>query len=408
MIKASPAYLCGGAALVTTTITTILNGVCYGSSRASAHQSSSVEAATVTLSIASWSVVLALILLFANASRAHVTVPKRAWKAATFGVSVGYLLLAAAATAGTIAWSVLHSLALAGTSNEPPPQQPLVMARCIVWAVSVFTQGILCGVLLMTASCNKKYSQWPSLLSYELNAVNQSRESIHKGACNGDASVTESQRPSLDTITQPQPSISRTASCHSARYSGKTLSQGAGSSSDSTNPNSPRLNRTQSAAHTQAGKSQEHGKSQQYQHQFQRSSSQIKRSLDSVMLRPASALSDRTIIARPEPIRANGSTKANSPDESNIHPLFRSCSRTPPPTATPSSMVLASPEAGQMIDQKELQRMRSSREIRPRASWRRSPLFEQTDHLFEDRPDDNRPVSVLSYHGHPTGSSTGA
>lgn len=63
---------------------------------------------------------------------------------------------------------------------------------------------------------------------------------------------------------------------------------------------------------------------------------------------------------------SSASTQHRSSSELNIHPLFRSDSPTPPPLATPGTVVLASPNAGQVIthqhsmrSMRSLQRMRS-------------------------------------------------
>lgn len=48
-----------------------------------------------------------------------------------------------------------------------------------------------------------------------------------------------------------------------------------------------------------------------------------------------------------------------SPGELHIHPLFRTDSPTPPPQATPGTIVIAAPNAGKVISEKSLTRMRS-------------------------------------------------
>ncbi|KAH7037734.1 uncharacterized protein B0I36DRAFT_345809 [Microdochium trichocladiopsis] len=57
--------------------------------------------------------------------------------------------------------------------------------------------------------------------------------------------------------------------------------------------------------------------------------------------------------------RTQSSPAATQPDEAHIHPLFRSDSPSPP-MATPGTMVVAAPNAGQIITEKSLSRMRSS------------------------------------------------
>ena len=58
--------------------------------------------------------------------------------------------------------------------------------------------------------------------------------------------------------------------------------------------------------------------------------------------------------SRPDPC-----SRAPSEDQANIHPLFRTCSPVPSPGASPGTIVTAAPEAGQLIDERMLKRMRS-------------------------------------------------
>lgn len=52
-------------------------------------------------------------------------------------------------------------------------------------------------------------------------------------------------------------------------------------------------------------------------------------------------------------------SRSRAPSEDHIHPLFRSCSPVPSPGASPGTVVTAAPEAGQLIDERMLKRMRS-------------------------------------------------
>ncbi len=53
------------------------------------------------------------------------------------------------------------------------------------------------------------------------------------------------------------------------------------------------------------------------------------------------------------------SRQRTSSSEDHIHPLFRSCSPTPPPTASSNTVLTAAPEAGQIMSDRVMQRMRS-------------------------------------------------
>ncbi|KAL4912414.1 hypothetical protein BDW62DRAFT_216332 [Aspergillus aurantiobrunneus] len=388
MLKASPAYLLGGASLLSTTIATVVNGVCYGSSRVSTPDNSFVEAVTVSLSIISCSVVVALVLILANERKIDARAPGKGWKATTYGTGIGYLSIATGVTAGGIVWGALQSVVKETDSGKPPHRQSLLVARCVLWAISVLTQGMLCGVLLTTIISNNRHNQWPNVISYELDTIPPScrSETTHKGTSNAPSSITESQRPSLDTIPQHQPSVSSVTSRRSTRYSGRTLTQSDTKPTLVSYPESA-TTRTRADGYPEDPDGEN---SQSRSQQLQRNSSQIKRSLDSVMLRPSSILPSSTqsdSTKRPLP-------KLKLPDERNIHPLFRSDTRSPPPTTTPSTMVLASPDAGQTITVKALQRMRSTRSVENHTPQSRSPLLEQTDHLFEDMG--RRPGSIMS------------
>lgn len=74
------------------------------------------------------------------------------------------------------------------------------------------------------------------------------------------------------------------------------------------------------------------------------------------------ATSARSLVA-PQPPRRAFTTQHASASESHIHPLFRSDSPTPPPMASPGTVVIAAPRAGQVISDRlsirSLSRMRS-------------------------------------------------
>ena len=72
--------------------------------------------------------------------------------------------------------------------------------------------------------------------------------------------------------------------------------------------------------------------------------------------------------SRPGPVSRSGSvampgsrqgSRSRAPSEDHIHPLFRTSSPTPPPSASANTTVTAAPEGGQVINQQMLKRMRS-------------------------------------------------
>lgn len=56
---------------------------------------------------------------------------------------------------------------------------------------------------------------------------------------------------------------------------------------------------------------------------------------------------------------SNRASRSRATSEDHIHPLFRSCSPGPSPGASPGTIVTAAPEAGRLIDERMLKRMRS-------------------------------------------------
>ncbi|KAI1463336.1 uncharacterized protein F4812DRAFT_251924 [Daldinia caldariorum] len=65
----------------------------------------------------------------------------------------------------------------------------------------------------------------------------------------------------------------------------------------------------------------------------------------------------------PRPHHERSMTPQSISGELHIHPLFRSDSPVPPPAVTPGTVVVAAPNAGQVISEKSLSRMRSSSQI---------------------------------------------
>ncbi|XXH04852.1 hypothetical protein Hte_011274 [Hypoxylon texense] len=67
----------------------------------------------------------------------------------------------------------------------------------------------------------------------------------------------------------------------------------------------------------------------------------------------------RSYSPLPRPHHERSLTPQSTSGELHIHPLFRSDSPVPPPAATPGTVVIAAPNAGQTISEKSLTRMRS-------------------------------------------------
>ncbi|EAW12510.1 uncharacterized protein ACLA_009300 [Aspergillus clavatus NRRL 1] len=178
---------------------------------------------------------------------------------------------------------------------------------------------------------------------------------------------------------------------HGRRFSGRTLFQ-QDSKHSSVDFHSPgarkssleygRLRNQSDAQRDSRDSSSIHAEDRPAPRKIQRTPSEIKRSLDSLMLQPSSGrTSPAASTIQVETPRMPPAPKLNLPaDESNIHPLFRSNSVSPPPTPMPGTTLHASPAAGQTISVKTLSRVRSVNSLRSPGSRSRSPLFERMDH----------------------------
>ncbi|KAK6950483.1 hypothetical protein Daesc_008811 [Daldinia eschscholtzii] len=97
----------------------------------------------------------------------------------------------------------------------------------------------------------------------------------------------------------------------------------------------------------------------------------------------------RSYSPLPKPHHERNMTPQSISGELHIHPLFRSDSPVPPPAATPGTVVVAAPNAGQTISEKSLSRMRSSSLIvGPSALSRQGSYdsFRKTPSPDTDRP----------------------
>ncbi|RDH35260.1 hypothetical protein BDQ94DRAFT_140511 [Aspergillus welwitschiae] len=391
MPRASPARILGGTTLLSTFITTILDGMCFTFSRSLSSRVSSVESAIVSLSAVSCVALVSLMLLWMKDIKSEPTEQSRNHRAITYGLIAAYSSVATGVTAGGIAWSAAQSVS--AKKSTVTRHQSLLVARCTIWAISVLSQGILGGYLLTTLTRRESTSNWsPPSVSQELEVLSDKASVKDASTVQSSSLASESQRPSADLKTSPdtvppiQPSVSNTESQASNRYSGRTLFQhdSKQSSFDLQRSYVPPGDTTVTPATVeehpgdQTGSAAVGAKLRPEPPKIRRSYSDTKRSLDGLVRQPSSARSSPATSstqlvtpARPAP------PKLKLPDESFIHPLFRSDSSSPPPTPMPGTTVIASPAAGQTISVQALNRVRSTRSLRSQAPRSRSPLFDQ-------------------------------
>ncbi|KAI9924397.1 hypothetical protein ASPWEDRAFT_263052 [Aspergillus wentii DTO 134E9] len=368
------AYSFGGVSLASTFAVTVLNGLCYASSKSALSPNSSIEIAPVVLSCLDCISLTALLLLLANDVKTGIQQRGR-WKVKAYCPIIAYLFVAIGITAG----------AIASSHTELGRARSLLIARCVIWAVSSFTKGLFGGLILMYL-CNGRSRSDSSDLEMLPDISSMRTEMIRKSP----SPTFDSQRPSLsadpkissDGLTP----IQHSASSVSNRYSGRTLFQqdSKRSSLDQSSAGLSASDKLDGLEDRDASPAVDRNGS----HKIQRSHSEIKRSLDSVVLSPSPGPSSPTassinleLPTKPPP------PKVKITKESNIHPLFRSDSPSPPPTPTVGTIVKASPVAGQTITMKTLSRVRSTNSLRVNGPRSRSPLFERMDQ-DQDQPGD--------------------
>ncbi|OJJ68737.1 hypothetical protein ASPBRDRAFT_133550 [Aspergillus brasiliensis CBS 101740] len=404
MPRASPALILGGTTLLSTFITTILDGMCFIFSRSVSSRVASVESAIVSLGAVSCVGLVSLVLLWIKDIKTEPTEQCRNHRAITYGLIAAYVSVATGVTAGGIAWSAAQSVS--AKKSTVTKHQTLLVARCTIWAISVLSQGILGGYFLTTLARREPTSKWsPSSVSQELEVLSDKTSVKDASTVKSSSLASESERPSADlkinsdTVPPIQPSVSNTESQASNRYSGRTLFQhdSKQSSFDLQRSYVPHGDSTVTPATVEEHPNDQTGsavgaKLRPEPPKIRRSYSDTKRSLDGLVRQPSStrsspATSSTQLVtpARPAP------PKLKLPDESFIHPLFRSDSSSPPPTPMPGTTVIASPAAGQTISVQALNRVRSTRSLRSQAPRSRSPLFDQPLHGIERNTESPEP-----------------
>ncbi|EAU30565.1 predicted protein [Aspergillus terreus NIH2624] len=400
----TPVYLLGGLSLTLALVVTIFHGICYASFKALSSETAGIEAALVGLNAVSCVILLVLILLWTRDIQNDTIRQWTPWKTYGYGLILAYLLVVTGITAGGIAWSASQLIGQPAVT-VPGPNRSLMVARCVVWAMSVLSQGVLGGYLLLAQRRRHEQDQRTDQPSRELGPLSSSPSVANKSRTSATSSLAdESRRTSLDPKSSCEVNAPTPASRVSHRYSGRTLYQPDGKLDLLPAPPAAAVTRSSSRANSDRDSRTPTVVGDDYseRHRLYRSNSELKRSLDSLVLQsgtssPTASSSTTQLDAARLPL-----PKLRLPaDESDIHPLFRSDSPSPPPTPTPTTIVVACPAAGQTISVKTLERVRSTRSLRsqchtPRS---RSPLFERMDVPGEGpEPSAGMPGYIMAAH----------
>ncbi|KAL2002597.1 hypothetical protein VTN02DRAFT_6407 [Thermoascus thermophilus] len=382
MQKIAVIYSLGTASATSTIVTTILNTLCSVSLRRSLIGLRSIDFATVGLSAVSCVGLVALTVSHAKDIEAN-SPACRSWEIWAYVAICTYLFVTTGVVAGAVA---SRSSQFMTAPSHPTAHQTrsLFVAWCVMWAISVLTQGLLCGFLLVQITDREPRNGYlyrfppgrgrtadmppvhrrkeSSTILPPFSPVPWSRPLLAQ-------STASSERPSslhssISGVVKPTTaSLPKLSKC----YSGRTLCQGDSKqeSSECLSPGHVCEQWDTTAVHrddretvlqaspattTAAGR-----------HALVASRSRSERlpttSLDSVVLHDA-------IQQLPASFTHPGYSRPLSRPrtasvESHIHPLFRSGSPSPPPTPTPGTRVTAAPTGGQTISSQALREMRA-------------------------------------------------
>ncbi|GMG46226.1 unnamed protein product [Aspergillus oryzae var. brunneus] len=392
---ARPSLPCvlGGASFALTIVVTILDGLCLTSFKNFSFNVRSIESAVTALSGANCIVLIVTILFWLTDINNENIRQLSAYRRRVYYTLIVYSAMTTGVTAGGIAWGTTQAIIEQQKMSLGPRQRLLLVTRIVIWAISVLTQGLFGGLLLMTLAEQSSRSRWSTSLSHDLDALHG-----HLAEDNG---LESTKQPQL-VVDSPKKSTDRKRSCDSSiaiqkstscatRYSGRTLYQ-QDSKHSSVDLNPP-------IAYPECAVMRNTFNGYLYGHnsyavggdgdagsrKMQGNKQEFGCSLDT--LRRQTSLrrsSDTSRSLQPEVPSKGGPPKLTLSDESNIHPLFRSNSPTPPPTAMPGTTVVASPAAGQIISMKTLHRMKSTNSLRSYTPRSRSPLFERTGQAGEE------------------------
>ncbi|EKV05051.1 hypothetical protein PDIG_85070 [Penicillium digitatum PHI26] len=336
MVMFYPPCFLAAASLLVTFIVSILNFICYATSKASP------DVASTILSTVGCVALIALGLLHHQ----DIQVGCQQWICFTGG----YLLVAAAVSAGAMTMS---------------PQTSVFVVRSVFWALSVFAQGFFCGFLAMTLAQEKSNPKWPR--PYFQEVYSQEPKGIHQ---------SPGFLPSpLDAKEEKHASIDTSSSAHFSPSPSPTQDRRLDTLPDQdTRPlllgthnvrGMPSLRRNPPTA----------------------------LSLASLVHPPMPSPTASTIrVDSLTQSTSNSSTWAYTPfGEDNIHPLFRSTSPCPSPTFAPGTMVKALPSAGQTITAGTITRMQSAHSLRDQVMCIPSPFPGlESEEILCSRPNPTR------------------
>ncbi|GAD97925.1 hypothetical protein AOR_1_1104184 [Paecilomyces variotii No. 5] len=364
--------------IVSTFIATVLNGV-FAASLRRLSTPYSLDFASVGLNAISCVILLAWISsIFAREGSVLPTVLK-SWEKGMLLAIVSYLFATIEVTGGAVAWSGVQFLRIS-TTRFPSRTESLLIAWTVMWAMSSFLQGLVCGMLIAyimqhnnpddddgstTGSLERRKTVYtgdnirpdrhgvsPLTRTYSL------REKFKSGS-----ERFNSIRSSITGLIPPMTPLSE-------RHFGRSNSKRVSKHTIPDYPPGEYVSRERAFDTWDTS-----GVSRENKETALRSSMLSSKPLPALpnQSRPQTAntitgsmlnSSSTTLPPSPQGPRCGpprGLTRSRTVSlESHIHPLFRSDSPSPSPTPSPGTVLTASPAAGQTINTHTVRKIRSS------------------------------------------------
>lgn len=342
-------YTVASVSVTLTFITTLLNIRFSTFLHDSMSGPRSASMAAVSLSAMSCVSLVILSLIFGEGNEACTEV-RKTWKARARSFIGIYLFVSAVIHTSAMAWSGTQSLLIMPKSPSYPGAEAFFVAGCTIETVSVFGQGLICGlsILSLTKRENRDMNPLPSPFSWQASSETtlQERRSLFRQIASGFTGAIPSlrrcfrgvlpQRHSKDGLMGLRPSPLTTR----GRISAPKSVQAVGIQEEGITDR--KLSATRQGIHTSP-------------------------------LLPPLPWSSSPRMPSFEPL--------NTGHESTIHPLFRPASPLlpvmPPPTPSPGTNIAAAPSAGQTISPETLEMIRSrqTRSVSRRPSTSSLPII---------------------------------
>ncbi|KAJ9299381.1 hypothetical protein DTO271G3_3003 [Paecilomyces variotii] len=354
-------------AFVSTFAATVLNGV-FAASLRRLSTPHSLDFASVGLNTISCVILLAWTSsIFARGPVLPTAL--KSWEKGILLAIVSYLFATIEVTGGAVAWSGVQFLKTS-TTKFPDRTESLLIAWTVMWAMSSFFQGLVCGTLIATLMQHSNQDNGRVVASLERQAtastsdIRQERPSAPtrtyslREKFKSSSERLSSIRSSITGLITPMTPLGRSNSKRVTKHTFPESASGGYDTRERAFDNWDTSSVSRENKETALRSSMLSSKPLPLLPN--RSRPQTANTLTGSILSSSST----TLPPSPQGPRCGLPRGVSRPRtsslESHIHPLFRSDSPSPSPTPSPGTVLTASPIAGQTINTQTVRKIRSS------------------------------------------------